>query len=248
MNIPKIQSTTDYSKFQIFDENRLTTEPHIQKFVDDPSFPKKFPFSPIVVDKEYNIIDGQHRFQAAKKMNIPIYFIVDDTACLKDISTRNSQVKKWSGRDFVAFYAKIGKKPYILIKELMEKYGVRLSQLRSSIGKIVGQSHMRECFMNGNLDFDLNDQFNLENYFSKVLTVYNRLRLQRPDKAHMVFISDSYMGALADLYINESNLLDRYLNKAPVAPYELFVYVGNEEDAKKQIGKIARWHLKSARS
>lgn len=240
MNIPKIESSKDYKRFQLLNVNRETTNPHVNKFIDDPTFPKKFPYSPIVVDHKYNIIDGQHRFLAAKHLNIPVYFIIDDEAVLNDIALRNTQVKKWSKIDFFEFYAKQGNKNYILIIDTMRKHSIVYSSITPILYKIIGDTH-KSFIQEGRLSLDSEQQFLFENFCSRVFPVYNRLKAMRADKSYKIMGSKQYLAALSNLYLNESNLFEKFLSRSPIVPADLFVYVGCVEDAVKQIGKICRW-------
>jgi hypothetical protein len=50
------------------------------------------------------IIDGQHRYYAAKKLKLPIYYIMHDTIEESDISRLNSIKKDWKPLDYINFY------------------------------------------------------------------------------------------------------------------------------------------------
>jgi len=136
--IPKIEVSNSYVSFQEWNSNRELSKTHIDTLVKDVSFPKKFPFVPITIDKSWRIIDGQHRFQAAKKLQLPIYYIVDTTACEDDIRHRNQQMKNWDVKDHIHFFADKNYS-YKLLLEFMEEFAIGTHFLTIVIQNISGK-------------------------------------------------------------------------------------------------------------
>jgi ParB-like chromosome segregation protein Spo0J len=71
----KIQVSEDYSSFKRIDGNRTINKAQVKKLYD--SFnenPGLASAVPIVVNDKMEIIDGQHRFESLKKLNLPIYY------------------------------------------------------------------------------------------------------------------------------------------------------------------------------
>jgi len=71
-SIAKIFYTTDYSKFNTLAGNRQVNIAHVKKL--ESSFDEEYLISPILVNEKFQIIDGQHRFEAAKNLKLPIYY------------------------------------------------------------------------------------------------------------------------------------------------------------------------------
>lgn len=76
MNVPKIEISNDYKKFNFASFNRSLVKSNIEKLKKEAIKEDNFPYFPIVVDKNLTIIDGQHRYKACMELNKPIYYIV----------------------------------------------------------------------------------------------------------------------------------------------------------------------------
>jgi len=103
----KIQSTTDYDIFKIT-HNRPVLESRVESLgqsIEEKNLLREFP---IVVNSKYEVKDGQHRLGAAKKLGVPIYFIVSDNIDVIDIAKVNKNVKHWNIADYMAYHASLG--------------------------------------------------------------------------------------------------------------------------------------------
>lgn len=118
--IGNIYSTYNYEMFNYASANRETAEVHIEQLID--SFDVKYLIVPIIVNEHMEIIDGQHRFEAAKKKGFPVYFIINKGYGILETQLLNTTQKNWSVDDFANFYCKLGKKDYIQYREFRLKY------------------------------------------------------------------------------------------------------------------------------
>jgi hypothetical protein len=87
------------------------------------------PFHPIIVDKDMRIIEGQHRLKAAEKLNIPIYYIINESSDDADIILLNTTRRNWKIENYCNFYIESGNKNYKQAKEYSELYNVPLNIL-----------------------------------------------------------------------------------------------------------------------
>ena len=67
-------------------------------------------------DGKYNIMDGNHRFLAAKKAGIPVKYIVDANFTLGDVIDSNSQLSNWQSRDYLRHYSAAGYPEYSYLR------------------------------------------------------------------------------------------------------------------------------------
>ena len=121
---PKILSTTDYDKFIFRKDNRVIDENHVKTLMWKIEIKNMLHINPLIVNSLFEVIDGQHRLEAAKRLHIPVYYIVDDDFEREDIITLNSGRKNWVNEDYINFYASEGKEDYIKIKKFMEDHQV----------------------------------------------------------------------------------------------------------------------------
>lgn len=119
----KIKSTNDYNRFKIFDGNRKLNHAHIKAMEATLSEkPHLIPLNPILVNDKFEIIDGQHRFEAIKKLGLEIHYIVGDNLGLEDIQALNAASKNWTPTDFAKSYRDLGDKNYDIYLEFKRIY------------------------------------------------------------------------------------------------------------------------------
>src|SRR5687767_13196050 len=118
-----IKITKDYSVFKRIKGNREVYPQHVKNLVE--SFkgnPDILSYNPVLVNDRFEVIDGQHRIAAAKKLNIPVYYIVHKKLGLKDIQGLNSGTKPWGPMDYAKCYAELGKISYQIYVDIAEDY------------------------------------------------------------------------------------------------------------------------------
>tara|TARA_R100000808_G_C2147209_1_gene155142 strand:- start:205 stop:1170 length:966 start_codon:yes stop_codon:yes gene_type:complete len=144
--INTVFETEDYDLFQNCPFNRDVFPDHLQKIMFNIQSKDLGEGAPIVVDKNYVIIDGQTRFEARKLLSKPIQFIQVEWLNLEeDIALLNISQKPWSHLDFLNSYStlhlvksKHEYENYTLLKDFMKKYAlpigvaIRVFQLRKN--------------------------------------------------------------------------------------------------------------------
>ena len=103
-----IYSTNNYSLFKSIDGNRVLNELHLKRLKK--SMEKNYLFTVITVNESYEIIDGQHRFEAAKELKMPINYIVCPGYGLNEVHILNQNSKTWSAEDYLTGYCDLGYK------------------------------------------------------------------------------------------------------------------------------------------
>lgn len=118
----QILKTIEYDKFKFITENRSIDENQVKKLINVISQNDKSELHPILVNKNFEIIDGQHRFTALQKLKKPIYYVMDENFNLSDIHIINTIAKNWTAEQFLEYYVKQGLRNYIYFKEIKERY------------------------------------------------------------------------------------------------------------------------------
>src|SRR5574338_82987 len=119
----KIQTTKQYDLFKIRETNRQIKQKSVDKLIDSINNYGYLSFFPIIVDKEMNIIDGQHRFMACKKMDIPISYTIYDGYDSENLMCNvNNTQSSWKQGDYLDYYCKLGYPEYIKLKNVLDKY------------------------------------------------------------------------------------------------------------------------------
>lgn len=115
---PKVQRTMNYSKFKLLSFNRNLSESNVAKLIAENEIAFNMDKFPIIITSKNEILDGQHRYEACKRVGWPVYYVVENqksTTC-DAIFGLNRAGKKHTVRDRVEMRAKDNHK---LSKELV---------------------------------------------------------------------------------------------------------------------------------
>lgn len=119
----KIQKTQDYSLFRRIKGNRTLSEPHVKRLLeaiqDDP---QAITYNPIIVNDKMEIVDGQHRFEAIQREDLPVYYIQVDDLGLETVQKLNSISKMWSPMDYAKSFAENGIEDYRIYIDFKQKF------------------------------------------------------------------------------------------------------------------------------
>jgi len=118
-----IQSSVDYSKFKTIRGNRDINKAHINRLVGAyKENTEAIKYNPILVNEDWQVIDGQHRLEALKILELPVYFIEHTGLKLEDAQKLNSLVKTWTPKDYAHSYAENGSTDYKVYLNVVENY------------------------------------------------------------------------------------------------------------------------------
>lgn len=116
----KVYKTKDYSIFCALHGNRTYNLLHVKRLMQ--SFTNKHLISPIIVNENFQVIDGQHRLQASKEMDLPVYFIIIEGYGITDVQIYNINQKNWVKKDYLKMYCDQGIKEYLQFKKFMTDF------------------------------------------------------------------------------------------------------------------------------
>lgn len=148
----KIISTKDYSAFKFIKGNRVPKPGHITRLQESYSeFPHLPKIDPIKVNEKLEIVDGQHRFEALKRLSMPIYYIESEGLTLEDVQILNSSTKTWGVMEYAKSFSAIGNKHYTKFLDVHASFPVKFSHkfLISSLSGGDGDSDMSKMFRRG---------------------------------------------------------------------------------------------------
>jgi len=118
--VAKVYKTTDYEKFITLDGNRNLNLLHIARLKK--SFKEHQLLSPILVNEKYEIIDGQHRFVAAKELGLPVFYITQEGYGITEVKILNVIGSNWTKKDFFQANCNKGLVEYLKMREFMTKF------------------------------------------------------------------------------------------------------------------------------
>jgi hypothetical protein len=119
--------TKNYAKFTFSKENR---EIKIKKISEIKESMKKFGFipgRPVLITKEGVIIDGQHRFLAAKDLEIDVEFEILEGDYIEKMIQLNCTQSNWTLENYINSYAVQNIDCYRKLLKFQEKYDLSMS-------------------------------------------------------------------------------------------------------------------------
>jgi len=123
--VNEVFKTNDYSIFKLskFNRNVIFRKEMLEQAVE--GF-----ISPIVVNEEMIVIDGQNRLLHAKEAKVPIEYIIKEGLDENDIVRMNTIQKPWSLENYIEAFANQGLEQYELLIDLINQ---RLSSVTNII-------------------------------------------------------------------------------------------------------------------
>lgn len=124
--------TTDYKSFSRKRGNRSLNQLKVKKIIRDiKNGTDLLPDFPILVangEMRMQVIDGQHRLEAAVQTKRPIYYIIrKEDLELHKMARFNSLQEKWKPKDFINCYIEKGISDYKKLDQFVDQYGLPIS-------------------------------------------------------------------------------------------------------------------------
>lgn len=117
----EILKTTDYDMFKLLEDNRDIKDARVARLVLMIQDCNDLHLHPIIVNKNMEVIDGQTRLSAAKMLEVPIYYIVDENYSSKKMITINTSQDSWTVADFMKYWLIHGSEEYLKLKNFMDE-------------------------------------------------------------------------------------------------------------------------------
>lgn len=127
MKVPRIQVEHDHSKFKMLPYNRDINRRNVGNLIKLLKEKNQSHLFPIVVNKDFEVIDGQHRLIALEELNLPVFYIQDNNTGnkIKDIYRMNIAGKKHSLKDKLEMLYKLGDENIAKVYEVYHKFNGR---------------------------------------------------------------------------------------------------------------------------
>ncbi|MCE9585297.1 ParB N-terminal domain-containing protein [Candidatus Nomurabacteria bacterium] len=150
----KVYKTKNYRSFKHLLGNRDLKEQHVHKLME--SYHKDgYLFTIIYVNEKLEIIDGQHRFEAAKRKHLPVYFLIIPNWGIDHVSILNVNSSNWTAEDFLNTHAKSGNSSYVLFKSFYDKYEFDITTAQIIIlGRRVTAGKNNDDFRSGKMKLE----------------------------------------------------------------------------------------------
>jgi len=205
-----MDKTNEHEIFTFRNDNREINESHVLELVKKITENDYLRFVPIIVNSEFQVIDGQHRLEAAKRLKKDIYYIVDDDFKPENMIMLNSTQLNWRNKDYLDFWIKQGKTDYLILKEFVEKEGLSVSALMTWLG-MYSKKNLLE-FREGGFTFRENYLEIMENisFSRKLIEIFKK----RGAKPAWIFNTLRFIEALKKILTCESIDRDELIKRS----------------------------------
>ena len=115
-----VKKTEDYSIFKAMDANRQVNLNHVNNLIRSMDTNGAL-VNPVIVNENYEIIDGQHRLRASLELGLPVYYLMVEGYGIKEVHALNLNQKNWSNQDYLEAYANDGNVNYQRLLEFQKR-------------------------------------------------------------------------------------------------------------------------------
>ena len=116
-----IYVTTSHDWFSLVAGNRFVEETRIQEMQESLKKGNWLPLFPIVVGQDGRVYDGQHRLLAAKRLGVPIFYIIGEMTVL-EVARVNATVKIWTLDNYLNFWCVQGRDEYLDLAQFLSEW------------------------------------------------------------------------------------------------------------------------------
>lgn len=210
-NIDVVWSTYDYNAFSLMDEGLNRGVDHWLTIVK--SMARCPMMSPIIVNGNLEIIDGQNRFFARRYLGLPIEYIIKSDYGVVQARNYNTSHKNWTKSDFVSSYSAEGVESYVLLEQLYLKY----PKIPKSVIDVVATkgvaANPNQVIQSGQLEMDaIEKREKVCNLLMEYATSPNYMT-----PSHMIIESTKWCRAWLTIYFNNPDFDPRRLRRNAIA-------------------------------
>lgn len=142
----KIFKTNNYNVFKSDICNRQVGK--LKKLLKSMQEYGFLPGYPILVEKQKNsagfvIKDGQHRYECAKLLKLPIYYTIHEGKTIQIPDINNAQ-RQWNTKDYLTSFCQQEKSDYVRLREFWEATGIGISQGAALLAGETGGGNNRQ--------------------------------------------------------------------------------------------------------
>lgn len=159
---PGVVITKSYNIFKKVAGNREVNEYNVRRIVRSmEKYGNLLAVNPIIVNENMEVIDGQHRLEAAKRLKADVAYTVRNGENIGAVVGLNAAATQWKLYDFAVSYADRGYEPYQALLRMMDRYKVPFGVLMTLATHTQGggdkRHNERMAFQSGEFEFTNRD-------------------------------------------------------------------------------------------
>ena len=234
----KVLVSNDYDMFKRLSGNRSVEEPRVQKIIN--SINKVgYILSPILVNENFEVIDGQGRLEALRRLELPVYYIIEKGIGKEECIQMNINQTNWTILDYISSYAELGNESYKYLLQLLNTYGktFRMTVILYAITMRIwtGQAKIKEGGFQCSQE-DFSRAQDVLSWLIKFIPVFSRI----PGRTEFYYMALIF--CRADNEVDKARLYDKL-----VALQAGLIPTVTIQQALEQIESIYNDHLDSRR-
>lgn len=236
-----ISKTDDYDKFKKNPSNRDLDENNLRKIINSIRTRNMLEFRPILVNSKMEVIDGQHRLEAAKRLGIPVFYQQQKEMEQIDILLLNVNQKSWVANDYLNYYISQKNDNYRQLFEFMQKNEINLQIALGLIFRTSSTMHLEyKKFKEGKFEFPMGaDLESVNDLWFKIQSTIGVLREKiMGNKKHIGSIK--MIQALISLFQNPRVDFEAFIKKL-ICNLDAVVPCGRVTQCYEIFKKIYNW-------
>lgn len=147
----EIHCSDSYDEFKRLIGNRPLVEAHVKKIVASMKKRGFIKSCPVVVNQMMQVADGQHRVEAARRLGLPVWYVVDDNLTILDVIENVSTVQKWTALDYVRAEVERGNPNYSRLVSLADQFSLSVSTVCQVVKHGTDSQATRQKLIHGQL-------------------------------------------------------------------------------------------------
>ena len=122
----EVGTTKDYSLFKFFNYNRAIKRANLKEIKK--AIQKRGLIMPILVTKDFKVIDGQHRLLALQELGMEVHYVIAHNYISNDVEEVNNVGSNWDIRARVNNLAEHGNVNFIELLNMYKEWGHTFSE------------------------------------------------------------------------------------------------------------------------
>lgn len=192
-----IFESTKYDLFNRVTGNREVREEKVKALVDAVQKCNMLCVCPVIITKDYFLLDGQHRIEAAKRLGVPYYYVIAPDHIQKTrMIDLNVTQNSWTIADYIKYFAENGDENYIKLIQFCKKNGVGFALAIAFLG--CPRRNLKRVVMDKQFNFDEALVPKAEEKIERYRTLLNDIIYLGEKAIYNVIASFSFLEAIAN--------------------------------------------------
>lgn len=235
-------STKDYSLFKVLKGNRTISPFHIENLKKSIQTRNHLDIYPVIVNEKFEVIDGQHRLEAAKQLGLEVHYALKEGLNYIDAMILNACSDNWELNEYLEGFCKNGLQPYLEFKKLLTDCRLTIRRFEHVCSKDQ-KNLLKEKFKKGEFKV-VEDKEKLADICKKTESVIKFLdeTLIREQKSFLH--KDNFWKALVNFYSIKDVDHDKFMEKLSVK-YQSIGPMSGHKDYLTTFLQIYNWKAKA---